>query len=65
MLLKLDLRDLALFHFDFQLLQRGLTLGFRLLTIGDLLIQLRNVVFKLDVELQVALAHLFQFIDQF
>ena len=33
LLLKLDLRDLALFHFDFQLLQRGLTLGFRLLTI--------------------------------
>ena len=33
LLLKLDLRDLALFHFDFQLLQGGLTLGLRFLTI--------------------------------
>ena len=33
LLLKLDLRHLALFHFNFQLFQRGLTLRLRLLTI--------------------------------
>ncbi|VAU69328.1 Uncharacterised protein [Klebsiella pneumoniae] len=33
LLFKLDLRDFALFHLNFQLLKRGLTLGFRLLTV--------------------------------
>ena len=60
----MDLRLFTLFHLDLQLLESGLALGFRLFTFANLLIQLRDVIFQLHVQLQIALSHLLQLVHQ-
>ena len=64
LLFELDLRLFTLFHLDLQLLKGSLTLGFRLFTFANLLIQLRDIVFQLHIQLQIALAHLLQLLHQ-
>ncbi|MNY48025.1 hypothetical protein D3C86_1833300 [compost metagenome] len=58
------MRQFALFHLFRQLVHHLLALFFRLDTIGNFLIQLADVVLKLLVQLQIAMAHLFQLIHQ-
>ena len=63
-MLKLDLRFLTLFNFDLQLLERFLALRFGFFALNNFLIELGNIVFQLHIELEIALAHLFQLLYQ-
>ena len=64
MLLKLNLRLFTLFHLNFELLKRRFTFRFRLFTFADFLIKLGDIVLKLHIQLEIALAHLLQFLYQ-
>ncbi len=64
LLFELDLRLLTLLHLNLQPLKRCLSLRFGFFAIADLLVKLHDVVFKLHVELKIALAHLFQLLHQ-
>jgi hypothetical protein len=58
LLFKLNLRLLALLHLHFKLLKCRLTFSFGFLAIRHLLVKPGDVVFKLDIQLQVARASL-------
>ncbi len=64
LLLQLDLRLLALFHLHFQLLKGGLALSLGDSAIVEHLIERGDIIFKLNVELEIALAHLFELLYQ-
>ncbi len=64
LLAQLNLRQLALFHLFGQLFHHLQALFFRLDTVGNLLIQLADIVFELLIELQIAVAHLFELVHQ-
>ena len=63
-MLKLDLRLFALFDFNLQLLECFLALCFGFFTLNNFLIELGNIIFQLHIELEIALAHLFQLLYQ-
>ena len=64
LLFQLNLRLFTLFHLNFQLLKRRFTFRFRLFTFADFLIKLGDVVLKLHIQLEIAFAHLLQFLHQ-
>ena len=63
-MLELDLRFFALFDFNLQLLERFLALRFGFFALNNFLIELGYIIFQLHIELEIALAHLFQLLYQ-
>ena len=63
-MLELDLRFFALFDFNLQLLERFLALRFGFFSLNNFLIELGYIIFQLHIELEIALAHLFQLLYQ-